>query len=281
MLPSLVRQPPAGDKWLHEVKHDGYRTQLVLGDTPAAYTRNGYDWSDRYSFILADARQLRCRSAIIDGEVIVQDELGRSDFDAMKSAVAHERDRLIFYAFDLLHIDGEDICCEPLFGRKARLLELVGPHDPESRIQFSEHVIGEGPEFFEVASAACLEGIVSKRLNSCYRSGRTRDWVKTKVFDEGTFVVIGHKRDRSRSVALLARETEPGLVYAGSAFVTLADAERELFWRTMDRLATDSPPVDDAGVAGASWVRPQMKVEAQFLRAPGKLRHATLRRFIG
>ncbi|HEY8592643.1 MAG TPA: hypothetical protein VIL42_07240 [Sphingomicrobium sp.] len=277
MLPTLTKQAPAGDKWLHEIKHDGYRTQLVLGDSSAAYTRNGHDWSDCYALILSDARKLNCRSAIIGGEVIVQDELGRSDFEEMKSALAHERERLIFYAFDLIHLDGEDLCRVPLIERKGRLQELVGEHDPKSRIQLTEHMIGDGPEFFEVAAGASLEGIVSKRLSSCYRSGRTRDWLKTKAMDEGEFVVIGHKRDKTRSAALLARETGDGLEYAGSAFVTLSEPERERFWRTMEHLATDTAALAATDIKGASWVRPEIKVEAQFLCAPGKLRHATLR----
>jgi len=81
MLPTLVQDPPTGDRWLHEIKHDGYRTQLQLnGGERLAFTRNGFDWSDRYAPILEDARRLKCRSAIIDGEVIVQDAQGRADF---------------------------------------------------------------------------------------------------------------------------------------------------------------------------------------------------------
>jgi len=218
MLPTLVQEPPTGDKWLHEIKHDGYRTQLVLaGGESRAYTRNGFDWSDCYRHVLADARQLGCSSAIIDGEIIVQDEQGRADFDALKLTIERQPHKLIFYAFDLLQIDGRDLREEPVIDRRERLRELIGDHGPDFRIQFSDHVIGGGPEFFQVACAAELEGIVSKKLASCYRSGRSKAWVKTKAFVEDEFVVVGYKREKDRSVALLGREDADGLKYAGGA----------------------------------------------------------------
>lgn len=276
MLPTLVQEPPSGDKWLHEVKHDGYRTQLALsGEDTRAFTRNGFDWSDCYRHVLADARKLACSSAIIDGEIIIQDEQGRADFDGLKLAIERKPERLIFYAFDLLLLDGEDLRQEPLIDRRERLRGLIGEHDPGYRLQFSEHVIGGGPEFFDVACGAELEGIVSKKITSRYCSGRSKAWLKAKAFVTSEFVVIGYKRDKERSCALLARETGEGLHYAGSAFVTLSDADRERFWRTMEKLETIRPPIA-LNVAGC-WVKPQLRVSAKHLRCSGKLRHATLR----
>ncbi len=110
LLPTLVSEPPTGDGWLHEIKHDGYRTLIVIDDgRVCAYTRNGHDWSDRYSRVVACAAQLQCWSAIIDGEMIVQDERGLSDFLALRHALSQEPHRLFFYAFDLLHLDGNDL----------------------------------------------------------------------------------------------------------------------------------------------------------------------------
>jgi DNA ligase D-like protein (predicted ligase) len=280
MLPSLVEEPPSGDKWLHEIKHDGYRTQLTLsGADRQAFTRNGHDWSERYRYVLDDARRLDCTSAVIDGEIIIQDELGRADFDNLKAAIERHPERLIFYAFDLLHLDGDDLRQEPLLDRRSRLRDLTGEHHPVSRIQFSEHVVGGGPEFFQAACAAELEGIVSKKVTSRYCSCRSKAWLKTKAFTEGEFMVIGYKREKDRSIALLAREVDQTLEYAGGAFVTLSDQERERFWRTTERLASDTPATDIA-VAGASWLRPEMRVRAKHLRCSGKLRHATLRDMI-
>jgi len=101
----LTDQPPEGADWIHEIKHDGYRTMLTVErGTARAYTRNGHDWSDRYAGIIASARKPPCRSAILDGEVIVQDARGVSDFEALQAALRSQPAQLIFYAFDLLHL---------------------------------------------------------------------------------------------------------------------------------------------------------------------------------
>ena len=130
-LPSLTDQPPEGAHWIHEVKHDGYRTMLLIErGTARAYTRNGHDWSDRYPGIIMAARKLPCRAAILDGEVIVQDGRGVSDFEALQSALRSKTTQLIFYAFDLLHLDGKDLREKPLLERRAKLKpsSQLGPY---------------------------------------------------------------------------------------------------------------------------------------------------------
>src|SRR5262245_3519613 len=109
-LASPVDQPPEGKQWIHEIKYDGFRCQVLLERGWArVFTRNGHDWSDRYSSIVRAASNLRCRSAIIDGEAIVQDGNGASDFDALNSAMRWHPDSIILYAFDLMHLDGTDL----------------------------------------------------------------------------------------------------------------------------------------------------------------------------
>lgn len=118
MLPTLVSEAPESDDWLHEIKYDGFRTQLILEQSEVrAFTRRGFDWSERYQLILAAARELDCSSAIIDREMIVQDEQGRSDCEAFQAALGYEPEQLVFLAFDLLHLDGEDVRQEPLCSR--------------------------------------------------------------------------------------------------------------------------------------------------------------------
>jgi len=115
MLPSLVAEPPVSDNWQHEIKHDGYRTQLVIDRGQVrAFTRNRNDWTDRYPGIVAAAEDLRCRSAVMDGEVIVQDENGHSDFGAIRYAMANAPHRLVFFAFDAPFLNGEDLRDAPL-----------------------------------------------------------------------------------------------------------------------------------------------------------------------
>jgi bifunctional non-homologous end joining protein LigD len=277
MLPTLVQAPPEGDDWLHEIKHDGYRTELIIEpDRCRSFTRRGHDWSRLYRHIVDAARELDCASAIIDGEVIIQDAQGRSDFHALRAEIASTSDRLIFYAFDLLWLDGRNLRSVTLADRKALLLDLIGVHDPAWPIQFSSHVVGGGGLFFEAASQMGLEGIVSKRCTSRYASGRTKAWVKTKAVAESEFVVIGTSKGERAPVALLAAETDDGLVYAGAAMVTLPDLERETFWRTNEALKTTTPAVPMEPRKETSWLRPEMKVRVRHLRGEEMLRHATV-----
>jgi len=138
-----------------------------------AYTRNGFDWSDRYSGIVSAAAQLRCRSAILDGEVIVQDERGVSDFESLRSAIRWRPHKLLLYAFDILHLDGEDLRDRPLLERRAKLKELVG-RDRARPLQFSDEFTGDSAAFFRACAEHELEGVVSKLAKSRYRSGRSK-----------------------------------------------------------------------------------------------------------
>jgi ATP-dependent DNA ligase len=172
MLPSLAAQPPTSDHWIHEIKHDGYRTILVVRDGRAqAFTRNHNDWTDRYPGIIAAVVKLRCRSAVIDGEVIVQDEAGRSDFTAVQEAIRWHPDRLVFFAFDLPFLNDEDLRDAPLEERREYLRIIIRQsfdrrEHGRARIQFSDGVVGNGPAVFAEAEKLGLEGIVSKRRDS-------------------------------------------------------------------------------------------------------------------
>ena len=132
-LATSVDHPPLRAGWIHEVKHDGYRTILIIERQKArAHTRNGFDWTDRYSGITKAAAQLDCRAAIIDGEIIVQNERGGSDFDALKSAIRWQPQRRVFCAFDLLHLNGKDLRDRPLVERRANL-KVPSPPRPSQR----------------------------------------------------------------------------------------------------------------------------------------------------
>jgi len=140
-LASLVDQPPEGKHWIHEVKHDGYRSQLVIENGRARiYTRNGYDWSDRYPGIVRAASSVPCRSAIIDGEAIVQDGTGASDFDALPSAIQSRSNNIILCAFDLLHLDGVDLRQQISSGR------VVPPGHKPSRLLSAHAFKNAAPE---------------------------------------------------------------------------------------------------------------------------------------
>jgi ATP-dependent DNA ligase len=220
-LASPVDQPPEGEQWIHELKHDGYRCQVLLEPwRTRVTTRKGYDWSDRYPSIIRAASALRCESAIIDGEAIVQDSTGASDFDSLNTAMHWRPDSIILYAFDLMHLNGIDLRRRALADRRAMLRALLR-RDDESRIQFSEEFAGDGAALFKACAEKKLEGIVSKHRLAPYRSGRTTTWLKAKCFTESIFVVIGTDRDRKTGVlrALLAHPDSEGLNYAEAALI--------------------------------------------------------------
>jgi ATP-dependent DNA ligase len=282
LLPSLVEEPPAGG-FLHEIKHDGFRTSLTIGGGRVrAFTRRGHDWSGRYGRIVEAAAALPCRSALIDGEAIVQAPDGRSSLEALQNAIYYEPHRIVYYAFDLLRLDGENLCGRPLEERKARLADLIGMVEPTAAIHLCEAIAGDGAKIFAAAEAMGLEGIVSKRAGSRYASGRSRVWLKTKAMTEGEFVVVGMEPNPGAApLALLARDTEEGLVYAGSAFVTLRAPHRDAFWIRTEALKVPKPVCPELRRTKASYVRPELRVRARHLRGEGMLRHASLQAIIG
>ena len=278
-LASPVDQPPERKHWIHEVKHDGYRFQVLLERGQArVFTRNGYDWSDRYPSIVRAASNLPCKSAIIDGEAIVQENNGASDFEALAPAIQSRSNSIIICAFDLLHLNGQDLRRQTLLDRRAELHYLLGV-DPESRIQFSEEFNGSGAAFLKACAAIGLEGIVSKLTVAPYRSGRGRTWLKTKCFTESTFVVVGTDRDRKTGAlrALLAHDDGSGLNYAGAAFIALSGVERAEFLAELERLTTSWAVFKSSRQTDAKWCQPRLTVRVKHLAGAKTLRHATVR----
>ena len=267
MLPTLVDTAPDGDAWVHEIKYDGYRTQLTIaGQDSRAFTRNGYDWTDKYGIVVAAAKALKCRSAVIDGEMCVQNADGVTDFKALRSAIGRSPEQLILFAFDILALDGRDLRGEPLLDRRRRLQDLVGMN-PTSRVQFSAEQAGQGPAFFAAADQHGLEGIVSKRADSRYVSGRAKTWLKVKSFTVGEYAVLGVERSSTGiPVALLATlGRDPA--YVGNAMVTLPAKERKAFWASVETMGT--PQARLAGFGRnkkATWIREGLVARVRHLR---------------
>jgi DNA ligase D-like protein (predicted ligase) len=276
-LATAVEHPPPRVGWIHEVKHDGYRTQLIIERGKArACTRNGFDWTDRYQPVAIAVAKLDCRSAIIDGEVIVQNENGVSDFDALKSAIRWRPQSLIFCAFDLLHLNGKNLRDQPFVERRAQLKHLITSEGP---FLFSEEFTGDAAAFFRACAAHQLEGIVSKFASSKYRSGRSKTWLKTKCFTEGSFLIIGTVRDRKTKapLALLAREDARGLAYAGSAFIALSGSEREELSARLATSKLERCPIPKLRFPDAQWVKPHLMARVRHLSGINYIRHATVR----
>jgi len=176
-LPTKTDELPSGDGWLHEIKHDGFRIiARKNGARVRLYSRPGNDFTRRFPLIVETLARLRSRSCIIDGEAVACDDNGVASFDLIRHDRANERTFL--YAFDLIELNGDDLRRDPLEVRKATLASIVAKASPGIRL--NEHMEGDGPTVFAHACKLGLEGIVSKRKDSAYRSGRSPDWLKMK-----------------------------------------------------------------------------------------------------
>jgi DNA polymerase I len=221
-LPTPRDKPPSGPRWLHEIEFNGYRIQAHLKDGHAElFTRNGDDWTQRFARIVTAVRRLPVNEIILDGEVIVQNAVGASDLGALEDDLAKgRRDRFVYYAFDLLHLDGFDISASPLIDRKRVLASLLG-ESGSSVIALSEHLETDGDELFERARAMGLEGIVSKARDAPYRSGRSKNWFKIKTVKrdpKSLNAPLPAKSQGTRRSSKRPKSTRPLLVVDGDSF---------------------------------------------------------------
>ncbi len=288
-LATLVAEPPLGEQWLHEVKFDGYRVQAQLDDGQVKlFTRKGLDWTERMPSLARAFAKLPVTNALFDGEFVALNEQGLSDFQALQNSLSAEQDEpLVYYAFDLLHLNGVDLTGVPLLERKAVLAEVFEalPRALSDKLRTSEHVLGRGAEFFAQAGKLGLEGIVSKRADSTYRPGRGRDWLKVKCLARQEFVIVGYtepggSREHLGALLLGLRKGRE-LTYAGRVGTGFtARSLRDLHAR-LEPLRTAKAPVSNpprgAEARGVTWVEPELVGEVAFtgFTNDGLLRHPT------
>ena len=269
-LCASVERPPNADSWCHEVKFDGYRVQLRIEDGDVALlTRKGLDWADKFSALARAARALP--DALIDGEIVALDHNGVPSFSALQAAIADNKTgNLIFFAFDLLFANGEDLRALPLRERKERLKRLLAQRNgKENLIRYVDHFEERGDTVMESARNLELEGIVSKRLDAPYRSGRTESWTKTKIRGGQEVVLGGWKTTHGKFRSLMAG------VYRGNhlAFVGLVGTGfgQDTVRRIMPALkaaASDKSPFDGKDAPKKTrdvhWLRPELIAEVEF-----------------
>ncbi|AMU96609.1 DNA ligase [Sphingopyxis terrae subsp. terrae NBRC 15098] len=277
-LARLVDVAPAGSGWLHEMKYDGYRLLVAVGGGEArAYTRSGLDWSGRFAPLLTAVAALDVESALIDGEAVVLDADGRSNFQALQNALRNDAGKIAYYAFDLLELDGEDLTDRPLTERKARLETIV---PGRGRIRYSDHIEGSGERLFARFCKAGLEGVISKRADSRYVGARSGSWLKIKCIRRQEFVIVGwtpsDKARGFRSLMLGAHE-RGRLRYAGKVGTGFDAAELRRLEALMKPLARRSPTVQapPAEVRDARWIEPRLVAEIAYAERTrkGTLRH--------
>jgi DNA ligase D len=265
-LATAADMAPRGKGWVHEIKHDGYRT-LVFFEAGQArlITRNGHDWTYRYGALARALEALPCKSAILDGEVVVQDPRGVTSLDLLEKALSEgDSHAMTYFAFDLVYLDGYDLSNVKLIDRKAALAGLISPLiDARSPIQFSEHVEGDGQALFAEASRMGLEGIVSKRADARYLQGRSTSWVKVKKVEVGAFIVIGFISNMPRAATslILAEERDGELVYASRVGSGIGDGKARELYDALSKRRRDAPVTPVPKTPGANWVEPAWTVE--------------------
>jgi bifunctional non-homologous end joining protein LigD len=275
-LATLVDKPPAKDGWVHEVKLDGYRTYGRIEDGRCRLlTRRGLDWTHKFPALAERLGTLPMRSAALDGEICVLDANGISDFGALQNALSLGRtDDVTFFVFDLLHENGVDLRRLPLLERKTRLKALLdrGGFGAASRpgVVYSEHFASDGERFFQSACRMALEGIISKRGDRPYSSGRGADWVKSKCHQRQEFVIGGYtdrtNNPRRVGALLLGYYENDALRYCGKVGTGMDERTQASLYKTLNERRVGKWPFADrpADSAGATWVRPDVVCEIEF-----------------
>jgi bifunctional non-homologous end joining protein LigD len=277
-LATLKSRAPTGDQWLHEIKYDGYRIQFHLnGGKRKVYTRNGLEWTKRFS-VIAGAFDLPGQ-AIIDGEVVVIKD-GRTNFSELQAELASGRqDRLVFYAFDLLYLNGIELRRAPQIERKRVLKALLD--GVEGPVLYSEHLVGNGQQMFEHAAKLGWEGIVSKKADAPYRSDRGEAWVKVKCAQRARFPVVGFVKDPTGVAALhLGRKVGRDLVYMGKVGTGWSRTVSSRIRKQLDTVVSPkSKLTKPIRAPKATWVEPRFFAEVEYrdITSEGLLRASSFK----
>lgn len=289
-LATLVDVTPEGDEFIHEVKFDGYRVIARLDDGQVTLlTRSGEDWTERMPRLEEAIGKLKAQRAILDGEFVALNEQGLSDFQLLQNSFSGKSQApLAYYAFDLLYLDGADLRDLPLLERKAKLQALLARLPKgQSTLRYSDHTQGNGARFFAEAAKLGLEGVVSKRADSPYRSGRGKAWQKSKSLARQEFVIVGFSEPaggRSHLGALLLGvKRGKQVVYSGRVGTGFSDRSLKDLHARLAPLELETPQFDKAPrgaeARGVHWVKPELVAEVEYtaITHDGLLRHPTFK----
>jgi bifunctional non-homologous end joining protein LigD len=289
MLATLTDKPFDGENWVFEIKYDGYRiiTFIEKGQVRLK-TRKNIDYTPKFQLI-ADALKKWKADAIIDGEIVVLNETGVSNFHALQSYKGGE---IYYYVFDLLYYKGKSYLSKPLIERKAMLKKVL----PKINfVRYCDHVIGKGKAMFELAEELGLEGLIAKRADSLYRPGvKTKDWLKVKVMKEAVFLIAGLTYSASGVSSIILATAEGGKYhYAGDVGTGFNSTEIKTILATI-KTVKNCPLVKEPDYKKPGrwsrkapvkviWCRPVLQCEVQYLEITeaGELRHASFKRLIG
>jgi bifunctional non-homologous end joining protein LigD len=280
-LAQQTRSAPNGDDWLHELKLDGYRIQLHVRSTKnrggnrrevTLLTRKGLDWTARMPDIARAAEQLDAQSAILDGEVVALDDEGRTSFADLQAAFREGKHRsLLYFAFDLLHLDGHNLRALPLTQRKTILAGLLSRIGPDLPLRLSEHIEARGEEVFAKACELGAEGVVSKLATAMYASGRGNTWLKMKCSLEQELVIGGFtlpaKGGRGIGALLLGYYAGGKLRYAGRAGTGFTQQTHRSLRTRLDAIVQKTPAFAEIPREARQhgvWVKPELVAQIAF-----------------
>jgi bifunctional non-homologous end joining protein LigD len=272
-LASSIEKAPNGERWIHEIKFDGYRVQVHLANTEVkVFTRRGYDWTHRFKKIASDAWHIGAGSAIIDGEVVAPAADGTTDFSVLQNELKGRSTKIVLVAFDLLYLNGYDLRKLPLVQRKTLLKKIVDKTD----IQFSESFEADGREMFKHACKSGLEGVVSKVRDSKYSSGRSNEWVKVACAQRETLPIAGFALDGNKWDGLyIGRRKGADLIYAGKVDHGIDTESAKALRARLTPLIRKTQPYSKRVAHRGIWVEPSLLAEIEYRAksAEGKVRH--------
>jgi len=279
MLATLVDKPFDDSGWLFEVKWDGYRAIAFLeSGRTRLVSRNQNDLTNQYRELSDLPNYIRARSAVLDGEIVALDDQGRPSFSLMqqRTGISHNGHRLkrnpeipvLYYAFDVLWMDGSDLTRVDLEKRKEVLAGILATSDI---LRYSEHFVADGMALYEAAKQRSLEGIVAKRRNSCYIQKRSREWLKMKITQTIECVIGGYtdprgSREHFGSIVLGLYDSQGRLIHVGQAGSGFTEETHEDMWRGLKKIETGKNPFFGPVESNRRlhWVKPEMVAEIKF-----------------
>ncbi|CAM2954176.1 Putative DNA ligase-like protein Rv0938/MT0965 [Legionella steigerwaltii] len=285
-MATLVDKAPEGSDWAHEIKFDGYRIMaLIHNEHIRLKSRNNKDWTNDLSSVVDALQELALPQVIFDGEVVLLDEHGKSDFQLLQNTIkSNTKAPFIYYLFDILYFDQFDLRTLPLLKRKAILKNLLEGQD--KTLRFSDHIIGEGGFLFHRACELGLEGIISKQIDSPYISGRSKRWLKIKCLMRQEFVICGYSvptgsRKYFRALYLGVYNEQGELDYTGNVGTGFTESSLKDIFSRLQKLITKQNPFNQEipDSKGVVWVQPQLVAEIEFTHwtERGHLRHPSFK----
>ena len=268
---------PSGERWIHEIKFDGYRVQVHLANEAVkVFTRRGHDWTKRFKKVADDAWHISAGSAIVDGEIVVPAADGTTDFSVLQSELKRKSTKIVLIAFDLLYLNGYHFRKSPLIDRKKHLKKIIDSND----IQVNERFEVDGKEMFAHACKVALEGVVSKVRDSHYPSGRGREWVQKTCAQRETLTIAGFALDGTDWDGIyLGRRDGNDLIYAGKVIrVSISSPppkQRERLTPLIRKIQLYTNRILHKGI----WAEPELlaEIECRAKSAEGKVRHPYFR----